>query len=56
MEKTNSLTTAHLHVDEESCRSKVAGVAGRRLAGHMPALMLFFSYLERSVTGVLCES
>lgn len=41
---------------EQSYGNKVVREVGRRSARHMPALMLFFSYLERSLTGVLCKT
>lgn len=50
------LAAPGLHVASESCRNKGVREVGKRLVRHMPALMLFFSYLERSVTGVLCET
>lgn len=56
LKNLNRLTAAGLRVVEESCRNKVGREVGRRLARHMPALVLFFSYLESSVTGVLCET
>lgn len=56
LEKINSLTAAGLRVTEESCWNSAGREVGRRLVRHMPALMLFFSYLSRSVTRGLCET
>lgn len=53
MQKTNSLTTTLFHM--EKLQEQGCGGSGEEISG-AHALMLFFSNLERSVTGVLCES